>query len=690
MNGVYKKNMINPMLESALYFLNQGFSLVPADPAKGLFYVPWKDYQNKKPTGLEIRDWWKKWPDAGIAIITGKISKIIVIDVDTHKGADINFCKLGDYEWGTPTVLSGGGGKHFYFAYQEGIKTSAGMLAPHIDIRSDGGCIFAPPSIHKTGKAYTWLTPLGSVNLMAFPPDIAALLNKKKEAITTTDWKSILTGNINTGGRNSTATSVCGKLMLRFRPEEWAEQVWPLLVSWNSQVSSPPLGERELRQIYESIGKTESSRRKSGNAVGDPQISKENEQYVVSVPIQDGFAVFTFSEVEHKKNREIDALVKCQIDIPGGTQTPLTLRLNIISSSGRESFARQLNACFGKETPWPLILSQACTLLESTLAMQSEVVEFGDILPQSTSYLLYPFIQERVPNILFGRGSSGKTFLALRMALSLATGIDCLGETPSKVLNFMLVDYENTASTFQTRLTQLAKACPDITIEQLKGRCFYLNPKGVSIPDMVKKIKQEIEEKHLEFIIIDSAILAAGGAPEESQTALRYFNSLNSLGITTLTIAHETKAENKNMPFGSVVFYNSARNIWNVQVQQEQDENVIHSGLVHRKANDDRLHSTKSARIYFGDDMVDINPESNSRWEDGVPLKKRIMNSLEESPKSLDGLATDLDIKKSILKARLTELRSREYVVNSNHVWSLVVKKEPELDSLETLSFNQE
>jgi len=56
MNGVYKKNMINPMLESALYFLNQGFSLVPADPAKGLFYVPWKDYQNKKPTGLEIRD----------------------------------------------------------------------------------------------------------------------------------------------------------------------------------------------------------------------------------------------------------------------------------------------------------------------------------------------------------------------------------------------------------------------------------------------------------------------------------------------------------------------------------------------------------------------------------------------------------------------------------------------------------
>jgi len=36
------------------------FSFFPADPAKGLFYVPWKEYQNKKPTEAEIREWWKK------------------------------------------------------------------------------------------------------------------------------------------------------------------------------------------------------------------------------------------------------------------------------------------------------------------------------------------------------------------------------------------------------------------------------------------------------------------------------------------------------------------------------------------------------------------------------------------------------------------------------------------------------
>jgi hypothetical protein len=30
-------------------------------------------------------------------------------------------------------------------------------IVPGIDLRGDGGCVVAPPSIHSSGQAYTWV-----------------------------------------------------------------------------------------------------------------------------------------------------------------------------------------------------------------------------------------------------------------------------------------------------------------------------------------------------------------------------------------------------------------------------------------------------------------------------------------------------------------------------------------------------
>ena len=34
----------------------------------------------------QIRNWWTRWPDANIGIVTGKVSGIVVVDVDAGKG----------------------------------------------------------------------------------------------------------------------------------------------------------------------------------------------------------------------------------------------------------------------------------------------------------------------------------------------------------------------------------------------------------------------------------------------------------------------------------------------------------------------------------------------------------------------------------------------------------------------------
>jgi hypothetical protein len=90
---------------------------------------------------------------------------VFVLDVDTNHEAgkygddslaqlETNNAKLPD----TIEVLTGGGGRHLYFRIPEGVEIpcSAGKLGVNLDIRSTGGYVVAPPSIHPNGTAYEW------------------------------------------------------------------------------------------------------------------------------------------------------------------------------------------------------------------------------------------------------------------------------------------------------------------------------------------------------------------------------------------------------------------------------------------------------------------------------------------------------------------------------------------------------
>ena len=107
-----------------------------------------------------VTRWWETWPNANIAIATGTESGLVVLDVDVGVGGDASLCTFTD-EHGrlpdTPTVLTGGGGLHYYFAHPgEIVRNSAGKLGAGLDIRGDGGYVVAPPSVHRSGSLYEW------------------------------------------------------------------------------------------------------------------------------------------------------------------------------------------------------------------------------------------------------------------------------------------------------------------------------------------------------------------------------------------------------------------------------------------------------------------------------------------------------------------------------------------------------
>lgn len=108
-----------------------------------------------------IRRWWRRWPHANVGIATGKMSNVIVVDIDPRHGGDASLKELEAALGELPKsvrVRTGGGGLHIYLR-QPGfeIRNSAG-IAPGVDIRGDGGLVVAPPSRHVSGGLYEWIS----------------------------------------------------------------------------------------------------------------------------------------------------------------------------------------------------------------------------------------------------------------------------------------------------------------------------------------------------------------------------------------------------------------------------------------------------------------------------------------------------------------------------------------------------
>lgn len=137
------------LLAAALQYGEQGYPVFPVRGDKRPL-VKWK--AGASSDAGQIRSWWQRWPLAMIAMPTGARSGVVVLDVDRKNGVDglANLRAAGIDPFAlTPIVVeTPSGGLHFYFrADGEGrLRNSAGLLAPGIDIRGDGGMVILPPS----------------------------------------------------------------------------------------------------------------------------------------------------------------------------------------------------------------------------------------------------------------------------------------------------------------------------------------------------------------------------------------------------------------------------------------------------------------------------------------------------------------------------------------------------------------
>jgi hypothetical protein len=234
--------------------LGARLSVLPLRPRDKRPLIRWDMFQTALPSTSDVTGWFHRWLDANLGIVTGALSKLIVVDVDPRHGRDDS---LGAFERrfgkkpATVESRTGGGGRHFYFAYPGYPVQNRAGIGQGIDLRGDGGYV-APPSIHPSGGPYVRL-PAQSPRGARTSTDAALAGYRNWRALRTGrsvgDWRKRAYPE---GQRNSTIASLTGHLLWHGVDETVALE---LMLAWNRERCRPPVDDAEVAQVVRNIGR---------------------------------------------------------------------------------------------------------------------------------------------------------------------------------------------------------------------------------------------------------------------------------------------------------------------------------------------------------------------------------------------------------------------------------------------------
>jgi hypothetical protein len=255
-------------LKVALKYASNGLPVFPCNHDKS----PRTDhgFHDATADSFLIRRWWERKPESLIGLRTGRESGLFVVDVDDGLAGENSLKALERENFPLPktyTVSTPGNpekgkrpGQHLYFRYPDGverIKSTAGVLAEHLDVRGDDGYVIAPPSggyevLHndQMAEAPSWLVELVKDSPEATGPTLTtSKLPTRGDALPDVIWY---------GERNRGLY----RYGCSFRARGYDEtQIYKALIQVDRQRCDPPINdEKELRKIAKSAAKHEAGK----------------------------------------------------------------------------------------------------------------------------------------------------------------------------------------------------------------------------------------------------------------------------------------------------------------------------------------------------------------------------------------------------------------------------------------------
>jgi len=250
------------MLKTARALAEKGMAVFPCLPRDKRPATP-HGVKDATTDPIEIENWWQQDPHFNVAIATGAVSGVFVIDID---GADAE-AELRKFEARhgelPPTVESiTARGRHLFFKCPEKpLRNSASKIASGIDVRATGGYVIAPPSVHPSGKRYCWSVD-SATTFAAAPAWLLSIIaepgNGTAAAAAVSEWRDLVRQRVAEGQRNTAATRIAGHLLRRYVDPV---VVLELMLGWGATRCTPPLPPDEITQIVNSVAGRELARR---------------------------------------------------------------------------------------------------------------------------------------------------------------------------------------------------------------------------------------------------------------------------------------------------------------------------------------------------------------------------------------------------------------------------------------------
>lgn len=356
--------------KAAKEYRDNGWNVLPLKPKEKVPLEKWERFQKDRVTEDKLDQWSKTYfsKGANIGIVTGQISGLVVLDIDSAEGEE----EIKKYWKGKTLTVKTSKGRHLYFKHPGGvIRNSVNKIFKGVDVRADGGYVVAPPSVHESGHQYSWVDE--NTTVADLPKALLEIITKgeHKPPVAASEG----TTDVYEGGRNNKVTSLVGKLLHDKCP---VDDVMKKAKDFNKEHCKPPLPEEDIGKIVKSIQGREAS--KSVRVVKpSDQIDFETLSY------RDFVRRYSQEEI----NWVIDGwLPQASIGLcvapPANHKTWMLLNLALAVSTGRPFLGHYpVNETGGvlfiqQEDPFPLLLERIGTMFN--LDEQTEEAKInGDI-----------------------------------------------------------------------------------------------------------------------------------------------------------------------------------------------------------------------------------------------------------------------------------------------------------------------
>jgi len=463
----------------------------------------WRDRQ--RATLGQVLSW---CAGCNLGLRTGQPSGVVVVDLDPGSELDVE----GVETWTSIT----GRGRQMFFAMPEGIDlgNSAGKLAKATDVRATGGYVVLPGSIHPSGAVYTWAEGLGpgEVPLADLP---AAWLARLLPPPPPTGAPPRVNGG---DGSRQRAYAVAGLAGLaddvRTAPEGARNQTL-CRATWKALgfVRAGSLTQAEVEATMTEAGLAAGLQASEVRATVRSALHPQREPEARTPP-----------EREHRQGRPAPLR---EAPTPGDEDAPHGVEVD--PRDTRPSYERLLH---------PLDLTTE---------------------PEPVPHVVAGIIPVRGRTLIAAQSGRKKSMLAASLGLSVATGLDWLGQERFRVANnegpVVLVEEEASPGALHLRLCRLAQGIGvDAGDLQRSERLIAYAQQGIAIgSDRWAALLDLVRAQKPTLVVLDPAVRVMLGDENEAQAVATFWACLGEIQRegTAVVVVHHAGWTATSRPRGS-------------------------------------------------------------------------------------------------------------------------------------------